>query len=152
LRFFRGSVIPVWVGALVAGLLIWAMEVLGSLIYPPPPGMNPDDPASVKTAMANLPAGALLLVLLGWIVGTFAGAWITALRADRAPIGHGLVLGGLFLVGAVVNMLMIPHPVWFWILGVAIFLPSAFLGAKLGARSRPVAPSPTSAGALGKIG
>jgi hypothetical protein len=83
----------------------------------------------------------LLLVLLGWIVGTFAGAWITALRADRAPIGHGLVLGGLFLVAAIVNMLMIPNPVWFWILGVAIFLPSAFLGAKLGARSRPV-PSP----------
>lgn len=142
MRFFRGSVVPVWAGAFVAGLLVWVMELLGSLIYPLPAGMNPDDPAAVKAAMANLPAGALLLVLLGWIVGTFAGAWITALRAARAPIGHGLLLGGLFLVGAVVNMLMIPHPVWFWIVGLAIFLPSAYLGAKRGARSRPPEPLP----------
>lgn len=142
MRFFRGSVIPVWAGAFVAGLLVWVTELLGSLIYPPLSGMNSDDPASVKAAMANLPSGALLLVLLGWIVGTFAGAWITAQKADRAPIGHGLVLGGLFLVGAVVNMLMIPHPVWFWIAGVAIFLPAAFVGAKVGARSRPPEPLP----------
>jgi hypothetical protein len=142
LRFFRGSVIPVWAGVFVGGLLIEATELLGSLVYPPPPGMNPDDPAAVKAAMANLPAGALLLVLLGWIVGTFVGAWITAQKAERAPIGHGLVLGGLSLVGAVVNMLMIPHPVWFWIAGVAILLPAAYLGAKRGARSRPPEPLP----------
>lgn len=142
MRFFRGSVIPVWAGSLVAGLLVWVMELLGSLIYPPLSGMSSDDPATVKAAMANLPAGALILVLLGWIVGTFVGAWITALRADRAPIGHGLVLGGFFLVGAVLNMLMIPHPVWFWIVGMAIFLPAAFFGAKVGARSRPPEPLP----------
>jgi hypothetical protein len=142
LRFFRGSVIPVWAGSLVAGLLVWVMELLGSLIYPSLSGMSSDDPAAVKAAMANLPAGALILVLLGWIVGTFAGAWITAQRAERAPIGHGLVLGGFFLVGAIVNMLMIPHPIWFWIAALAILLPSAWLGARRGARSRPPEPLP----------
>ena len=53
--------------------------------------------------------------------------------AHRSPIPHGLVLGVLFLAGGIVNMLLLPHPVWFWVLGVAVFLPSAYLGAKLGA-------------------
>ena len=52
MRFFRGSVIPVWVGMVVAGLAITVIEFLGSKIYPPPLGMNPEDPASVRAAMA----------------------------------------------------------------------------------------------------
>jgi hypothetical protein len=69
MRFFRGSVIPVWVGMVVAGLAITIIEFLGSKVYPPPLGMNPEDPASVRAAMALMPLGALLFVLLGWIVG-----------------------------------------------------------------------------------
>jgi hypothetical protein len=134
MRFFRGSVIPVWVGIVVAGLAITIVEFLGSKVYPPL-GMNPEDPASVRAAMALMPPGALLFVLLGWIVGTFAGAWVTARMVYRSPITHGLVLGAIFLAGSIVNMLLIPHPVWFWVLGVAVFLPSAYLGAKLGAGS-----------------
>ena len=65
MRFFRGSVIPVWVGMVVAGLAITVIEFLGSKIYPPPLGMNPEDPASVRAAMALMPPGALLFVLLG---------------------------------------------------------------------------------------
>jgi hypothetical protein len=137
MRFFRGSVIPVWVGMVVAGLAITVIEFLGSKVYPPPLGMNPEDPASVRAAMALMPPGALLFVLLGWIVGTFAGAWVTARMAYRSPITHGLVLGALFLAGGIVNMLLLPHPVWFWILGVMVFLPAAYLGARLGASAVP---------------
>jgi hypothetical protein len=136
-RFFRSSVIPVWIGAVVTGLLIAATEFIGSKVYPLPPGVNPEDPASLRAAMVDLSTGALLLVLLGWTVGTFAGAWVTARRSDRSPIAHGLTLGALCLVGGVVNMLTLPHPVWFWIAGVAVFLPAAYLGAKLGAGSGP---------------
>src|SRR4051794_23378764 len=132
MRFFRGSVIPVWGGMVVAGIAIMVIEFLGSKVYPSPPGMNPEDSASVRAAMALMPLGALLFVLLGWIVGTFAGAWVTARMVYRSPITHGLVLGAIFLAGSIVNMLLIPHPVWFWVLGVVVFLPTAYLGAKLG--------------------
>jgi hypothetical protein len=80
----------------VAGLLIAATELTDSKIYPLPPGVNPEDPTSLKAAMVDLPTGALLLVLLGWTVGTFARAWVTARRVDWAPIAHGLVLGARF--------------------------------------------------------
>jgi uncharacterized protein YacL len=65
------------------------------------------------------------------------GGWVTARMAYRSPITHGLVLGAIFLAAAVVNLLLIPHPVWFWVVGVAVFLPTAYLGARLGATSGP---------------
>jgi hypothetical protein len=135
MNFFRTSVIPVWIGLLAAGLLIWATEFLGSKIYPLPAGVSPEDPASLRVAMASLPTGALILVLVGWILGSFAGAWITARRVERSPIGHGLALGALLLIAALWDLLTFPHPVWFWVLGIAVFLPAAYLGARL-ARDR----------------
>jgi hypothetical protein len=127
------SGLAVLLGALAASAVIMAVEFLDATIYPSPPGMDPNDPDSVKSAMAALPIGALLLVLLGWIVGTFAGAWIAARLAPRSPIVHGLIVGVLLLAGGIYNMLEIPHPLWFWVLGVAVFLPSAYLGARLAA-------------------
>lgn len=136
MRSIGRSVLALLLGALLAGVLIMAVEFLGSTLYPLPAGMDPHDPESIKAAMAHLPIGSLLLVLLGWIVGTFAGAWLAARIADRAPIAHGLGLGALFLAAGIVNMLEIPHPLWFWVLGVAVFLPAAYVGARLAVRPR----------------
>ena len=146
MRSILRSVLAVLLGAVAGGVLIMAVEMLGATIYPLPPGVDPNDPESVKRAMAGVPVGALLLVLLGWILGTFAGAWIAARLAPRSPLGHGLVLGVLFLAAGIMNMLEFPHPAWFWVLGVVVFLPAAYIGAKLaqGARGdRSLAPAGT---------
>jgi hypothetical protein len=125
------SVLAVLLGAVAGGVLIMAVEMLGATIYPLPPGVDPSDSEAVRKAMAGVPAGALLLVLLGWILGTFAGAWIAARLALKSPMRHGLVLGVLFLAAGIKNMLDFPHPVWFWVLGIMVFLPAAYFGAKL---------------------
>ena len=143
--FFRTNVLPLFAGTVVAGLLIWATELLGLLLYPLPPGVNLEDPASYRAAMASLPSGALVLVLVGWILGTFAGSWMTARRSTRSPIRHGLAFGVLFLLSAVWNLLTLPHPTWFWALGLALFLPVSYLGARLGAASAPEGPAPAAA-------
>ena len=126
------SILAVLLGAIAAGFLILAVEMLGTRLFPFPPGTDVDNPDALRAAMSHIPTGALLLILFGWIVGTFAGAWVAARVAGRAPIGHGLVIGVLYLAAAVANMLAIPHPVWFWALGVVVFLPAAYLGARVG--------------------
>jgi hypothetical protein len=123
-------------GALATVAIIMAVEGLSAKLFPLPLGVDPRNPESLKAVMAHMPAGALLLVAAGWFLGTFAGAWVAARIAGRAPLVHGLILGVLFLAGAIANLLAIPHPVWFWVLSVALFLPAAYLGAKL-ATGRP---------------
>jgi uncharacterized protein YacL len=133
MRLILRSVGAVLLGAIVAGVLIACLEFLGSKIFPLPPGTDPMDMEAVKAAMANVPVGALLLVLFGWFVGTAAGAWIAARVAGRAPMAHGLIVGALLLTGGIANMLMLPHPSWFWVLAVAVFAVAAYLGARLAA-------------------
>jgi hypothetical protein len=118
-----------------------AVEALGQKVYPPPPGLDPSDPESIRAAMQDIPAGALVFVLLAWTVGSAAGGWVAARLAPRRPVLHGMIIGALLLAGGLANLVMIPHPLWFTIVGVAVFLPAACLGARLGARPA-AAPEP----------
>jgi hypothetical protein len=52
---------------------------------------------------------------------------------------HALIVGGLVMLAAVGNMLSIPHPVWFWVIALILFLPASYVGGLLG-RHRDVKP------------
>jgi hypothetical protein len=72
-------------------------------------------------------------VLLGWAVGAFVGGWV-AQRIGRGDAGRtGLVLGVLLTAAGIANNLMIPPPLWFWVAGMLVLLPGAWLGARAGA-------------------
>jgi hypothetical protein len=138
------SFFAIVLGAVVAGILIAVIEAASSFVHPLPPGVDPNDRAALREAMANIPVGALVIVLLAWAVGTFAGAWLAARLARRASVLHGMIVGVLLLVAGVANLIILP--LWFWILGVAVFLPAAYLGARLAPRrdnqGRPAGPAP----------
>lgn len=125
------SGLAVLLGAVVAGLLVLVIETVGHFVFPPPAGVDLKDPESLRTIMATLPLGALAFVLGGWAIGTFAGSWLAATLAPRAPLVHGLVIGVLFLGMAIATMLLIPHPLWFWLAAIALFPTAAILGAML---------------------
>ncbi len=101
------------------------------MLYPMPDGLDPSDPESIKAAMQKVPAGALVGVLISWAFGAFAGAWVAARLAPLNKLLFGLGIGALGVLAAVADMLMIPHPAWMWVLGVAEFIPAAYLGARL---------------------
>jgi hypothetical protein len=121
----------VFLGFVVGSILIALFEQLGMLVFPPPTGMDPLNPESIKAAMAKRPVGSFVAAFVAWCVGTVGAAWAAAQVAGRSALVHGLVMCCLFLAAGIFNVLMIPHPVRFWVLGVAVFLPSAYLGAKL---------------------
>lgn len=118
-------------GAAVGFVLIAGIQALNQFIYPPPAGLDFNDRAAVAEFIALAPPGALLVVLAGYAVGTFAGAWVAAKVAGRAAVGHALVVGGLFLAAGVANVVMLPHPGWFTAASLAVFVPAAWLGGRL---------------------
>lgn len=128
------SVLAVLAGLVVAGAVITLLEAAGHFVFPPPAGMDPANPESLKSAMRDMPAGALWTVLIAWALGSLAGGWVAARIATRSYLLHALIVGGIMLIGGIVNMAMIPHPLWFWVAGVIIFLPSAYAGARRAGR------------------
>jgi hypothetical protein len=127
----RMSILGVIVGVVVAALLIGAVETVGGFVYLPE-GVDPSDRAAVEAVMANPPLGALLFVLFGWAVGTVCGAWLAVIIARRSPLYHALAVGLTMLAAGVVDMVLLPHPFWFWVLGIAIFIVSTLVGCRLG--------------------
>jgi len=100
-------------GAIIAVALIIVVQMIGHAVYPPPPGIDFGDPASVATMMSKVPDGALLFVILSYVTGAFGGGMLAALVARETPMLYAAIVGALVLVGTVMNLFAIPHPTWF---------------------------------------
>lgn len=133
----------VLIGVLVGGIVVAALQAVSMFVFPAPPGMDPANQESVAAAIAAIPLGALLMVLLSWGLGAFAGGWTAARIARpqgpsiaRPPVAASMVVGFALWVSGLIAMIQIPHPFWFWIPGLLLPIPCALLGARV-ARPRP---------------
>ena len=120
-------------GVVIAGLLVWLVEMLGHTVYPPPTDLNFADPDAMRTYIDALPVGALLFVAAAWFIGTLGGTAAACKIGDAKPMIFAIVVGGLMLLGTIFNLVTIPHPLWFSILGVVGIIVAAWLGMTLGA-------------------
>jgi hypothetical protein len=125
------GIVAVLLGLGFALAITYLVDWVNLRMYPLPTGADLADPASMKAAMATLPRAALAIALGGWFVSALAGACAAAGVARPAgwpPLAVGVTLFAI----AVANMQMLRRPVWFWIIGVAIYPVATWLGARLG--------------------
>ena len=118
-------------GAILAGLCVYVVELVGHSLFPLPPGLDPKDPADLPAVMAAMPAAAKAMVLLGWFVGALLGAWAANRIARRALAGWIVAL--LVVAAGVATMAMIPHPAWMWAGGILLPPAAAWLAQRLAA-------------------
>lgn len=83
-----------------ASVVVWCIETLGHMIYPPGRDLDLHDAEQVKAYMAALPPGAILGVLVGWLAGV---VWM---------------------------LIMFPHPMWFAALSMVTVIGVVVLVAK----------------------
>ena len=125
------KILAVIAGLAVAFLVIVVAELIGHAIYPLPPGTDPRDPASMKSVMASLPLGALVGVVLGWVLGALAGGFVAAKIARSGAPLPGLGVGIVLLLASVLNMVVLPHPVWMWAAALILIPTASVLGTRL---------------------
>jgi hypothetical protein len=128
------SILAVVTGFVVASALMMAVEAVnGRYLYPELGKLanGVTDREVLRIILAGAPVGALLVVILGWVLGSLAGGGVAAWIGKRAPVGHALVLGGLLTLGGIANNLIVPPPFWFWVAGIMVLIPAAYAGARL---------------------
>lgn len=128
------KILAVVAGVILAGVVTFAVQKIGHQVYPPPENLDTKNMEAMKAYIATLPVGALLFVLLSYIVGSSAGGWLAAKIVRTSQIHLPLTVGGIQLLFGIMNLVTIPHPVWFAIASVIVFLPAAYFGGKLGAK------------------
>lgn len=134
--------ISIVVGFVLASSIMMLVEAInGHVLYPELGNaakalteQGTTDPESIRALMAAAPVGALVVVLLGWLLGGIAGGWVTARIAGINGIRNALILGALLTLAGIANNLMLPPPLWFWIAGMLVLLPAAWFGGRLAGR------------------
>ena len=139
-----GTAVGVVAGIVVAWLVIVLSQLLSAALYPPPPGTDLTDPAVLAACTVNgaVPkVTAMACVIAGYALAALLGGWVAARIARAHPRIAAMVVGGMVLLGVILNYTMIPHPTWMLVSGVLLPLPMAWLGARLAGR-RAHSPNP----------
>lgn len=130
------SALVLFGGVVVAVLVVVLMDGVVTSIYPLPAGTDLRNPESMRQALAALPAGAFLLLVVGWALAAGAGSYLAARLAMQSPATHGLIVALFVLVATVANLARIPHPVWMWPAAIILIPAAGWAAARLGTRRR----------------
>jgi hypothetical protein len=113
-------------------VLIMLVQQVSHRVYPMPPGVTPQKKEEFAAWVKTLPLGALLFVLASYVLGSFGGGLVAALVG--AALWPALVVGGLLMAMGVMILFEIPHPPWFAVVSLLVYVPLAWLGGWLGLR------------------
>jgi hypothetical protein len=119
------NVLAVLAGLVAGVVAIMLLEMVGWLIYPPTPDLEPAE------VMANSPIGALLMVELAAALGSLVAGAVAAKLGVGKPMVLAAIAGVVLTLGGIASVAMVPHPMWFVVLSTLTFVPMALLGGRL---------------------
>ncbi len=127
--------LSVVLGLVVGSALNMALVTAGGKLVTPPAGADLSTMDGLKASMHLFGPQHFVFPFLAHALGTLVGAAVAWLAAGRASTRPGYVVGGVFLLGGIANVLMLPSPGWFSALDLLLaYLPAAWLGQVLARR------------------
>ena len=105
------KILAVVVGFIVATAIFMIFEMGNSMVMAPPSAEVMADRAKLAEYMANGPAKAYIIVLIGYIVGSFAGGFVVTKMGRRWSPGAtlALIVGILLTICGLLNFfVMLP--------------------------------------------
>lgn len=127
----KRNIISVIVGIITAGLIFTIVETINMKLHAFPSDLNHNDKVGLKNYFSHLPMLFWALVLFGWAIGSFVCGFLIRLISKSESTKLPLIAGAILTLTAVINFLSFPHPTWFVIIGLVLFIPMTFFGFKL---------------------
>jgi hypothetical protein len=127
------SVLSVMAGLIVGSFINMQLLNLGMKLIPSPTGEGANSIDVVKANIHLFQPIHYVFPYLAHALGTLIGAFATTLIAPTKKFTHAIVLGMLFLIAGIINVVMLPNAaIWFSILDlVTAYIPMAVVGYKL---------------------
>ena len=125
------QILAVIVGLVAGGLVIYGIESINMVRFPWPENLSMEDEEAFAEYVASLPIDALITVIIAHAVGSFVAGFVCGKIALSKQLMLGIVCGVILMAGGIMNIVMIPHPLWFSVADLLMFIPFAWLGAKV---------------------
>lgn len=121
------------VGGMAVGSIVnMGLVMLSPLVIPPPPGVDVTDMDSLAESMHLFESRHFVFPFLAHAGGTLVGAFAAVMIAGGYRLKISMLIGSLFLLGGIANVMMLPAPGWY--IGVDLigaYLPMAWIGGRL---------------------
>lgn len=126
------NILAVIAGVVIGGALNMGIIMMSGSVIPPPEGADITTMEGLKASMHLMEPKHFLMPFLAHALGTFLGALVAALIVPAQKMKLAMIVGGWFLLGGILNILMLPSPLWFTFTDlIGAYIPMAYLGAKL---------------------
>jgi hypothetical protein len=126
------NILAIVLGLLIGGTINMGIIIVSGSIIPPPEGANLTTMEGLLEAMPLMEPKHFLMPFLAHALGTLVGAFIAAKIAANNKMTFAIVIGCCFLLGGIMNIVMLPSPLWFTIVDLGIaYIPMAYLGGKV---------------------
>jgi hypothetical protein len=129
-------VLAIVVGIIVSFIVNMGLIILGSILIPPPEGLDLTDMETLKSVAATLDAKYFIFPFLAHALGVLVGGYVGARIAPQKAMLVAGVVAGMSLLGGIMNAFQIPAPTWFLVVDLALaYIPMGWLAATLVKRS-----------------
>lgn len=129
------NILAVIAGAVIGSIVNMALVNAGPMVIPPPEGADITTMEGLKASIHLFQAKHFVFPWLAHALGTLVGAFLAAKIAGTHHKTFAYVIGGLFLVGGIANIILLPSPLYFTLVDLLLaYAPMAWLGGKLSGR------------------
>ena len=125
------NVIAVIVSLVVAFLIIMSIQMINFVLFPIPDSIDQNNMEQMKEYVQGLPSLAYFVVIISYFVGALIAALVACKIADSHFRKIAIGIGVFLTLMGIINLIRIPHPLWFSIVTVLLYVPAALLGYRL---------------------
>ena len=123
------------VGLTVAFIVKWTHVSIDNRLFPIPSDVNQEDMEAVRLYFKELPSLSLILTLVFNALTVFCASFVTVKVAASQHRNLALGIGLFLLVMSLVRLFTLPHPIWFIIADICLYIPIAGLGFRFASKS-----------------
>lgn len=126
------NILKTFAGIISGAIVVAFMQEIGLSLWPHPHTIQNAgaDPTKMREAVAQIPFGAKLFVVIAWTAGSFTGGLVTGLLNGYPKQVRWV--GVLMLSIILLTLMTFPHPLWMAASSVLLPMPAAYTGGRLG--------------------
>ena len=124
------KIVALIVGFFTFVIVVSVIQLIGGMVFSAPTAEMMADPVSMSEFVAKMPFGAFVMLLLGYVLGSFISGFVMRKISKWDSLILPIVIAALGMLGWILTISSIPHPQWVTIIGFLCFLPFTILGHK----------------------
>jgi hypothetical protein len=131
------NVLAVICGVVAAMVIFFLFEYISHSAHPFPKNLDMKNSVAMNEYLSSIPFYVFVVVLAGYAVGSFVAGFIIGKMSGSPNRALPLIAGILFTVGAIINLVSIPHPIWFSVVNLLIYIPLVLAGHSTAMKNLP---------------